>query len=73
MAWKNGPLPPGTYGWGRVVKKGDEPNGFFFADFKGDHVRLVPSNERVEPADVGMFDNSLTLPVRRGVVGRANP
>lgn len=71
MSWKQGPLPPNTYGWGGIVKVGSEPSGFYFADFCGDHVKLIgpPSIERVEANQVAMYDNSLELPPN--VKGRA--
>lgn len=67
--WKSGPLPPGTYNWGGVVRRGEDPKmGFHFADFRGDHV-LLPMRtddggkpQRVEAKDVAMYCNSLTLP-----------
>lgn len=62
--WQEGPLPPGTWNWGGVVVKsqGKDPSGFYFADFCGDHVTLVPGGERVEAADVVLFNNCLHLP-----------
>ncbi len=64
MAWKKGPLPAGTYGWGGVVPvdlKASE--GFFFADFCGDTVKAITHPERVLQAhEVAYYDNSLTLP-----------
>ena len=35
--WKEGPLPPDTWGWGGVMPFYLD-SGFFFADFRGDHV-----------------------------------
>lgn len=62
MAWQKGPLPKDTYGFGGVVKAGDDPKaGFYFADFMGDHV-LTHTHKRLEPHEVAQFDNSLTLP-----------
>lgn len=60
--WKTGPLPPNTYHWGGVVRIGDTASGFYFADFCGDHVKLCPSGEVLQPGEVAMYDNSLTLP-----------
>jgi len=61
QVWKDGPLPPGTWNWGGVVLK-DMASGFYFADFHGDHVTLVPSGRRVEAEEVLMYNNSLELP-----------
>jgi hypothetical protein len=38
-AWRNGPVPNATYGYGAVVLKYQtNPNrGFIFVEFKGDH------------------------------------
>lgn len=68
--WKRGPMPPNTWGWGGVVPKGFESStGFYFADFKGDHVETVSTgrmaNMRVEAADVVWYTNCLTLPPRK--------
>jgi hypothetical protein len=64
MAWKKGPLPPDTYGWGGVVPTWDKVlcGGFYFADFKGDHVTLAAGGSEVKAEDVAWYDNSLTLP-----------
>lgn len=67
MAWKEGPLPPDTYGWGGVVLKGEEGQGFRFADFCGSFV-LLPHfalGERptyVRADEIAFYDNSLELP-----------
>lgn len=61
MAWKKGPLPAGTYYWGGVVKVGQGTTGFYFADFRGDHV-TTPDGERIEADEVAFYDNSLRLP-----------
>lgn len=65
MAWKKGPLPPGTYGWGGVVPD-DRPMGlgFFFADFRGDVAVMneFGKEERIPAKNVKWYDNSLTLP-----------
>lgn len=71
MIWKNGPLPPDTWNWGGVVTA-DSGNGFFFADFYGDHVVLCPGDKVVKADEILMYSNCLTLPPN--VVGRAlNP
>lgn len=69
MAWKDGPLPPGTWNWGGVVTKETAPDAFYFADFCGDHAKVQTVDkdgkwveERVEAADVVKYDNSLTCP-----------
>ena len=65
MAWQKGPLPEGTYGWGGVVKVGEDPGaGFHFADFRGDKVyALCPTGgEHLQADEVAWFDNSLTMP-----------
>jgi hypothetical protein len=61
MAWKQGPLPADTWGWGGVTLK-DTGMGFYFADFKGDHVTICPGERDVKADEVVMYDNSLTLP-----------
>lgn len=62
MAWKQGPLPPNTWMWGGVTTEKNSA-GFYFADFCGDHVMIERDGlERVEAADVVMYDNSLELP-----------
>lgn len=69
--WNKGPLPPDTWGWGAVVLKGDNPQGikpnytgFRFADFCGDHVKLVglEYEPTAKPEDILAWNNSLTLP-----------
>lgn len=63
MAWKKGPLPPGTWNWGGVVLVDEETGcGFYFADFCGDHVKLCPDGRAVKPAEIALYDNSLELP-----------
>ncbi len=59
--WKNGPLPANTWNWGAVVTK-DTGNGFYFADFMGDHVLVYPGKERVEAADILQYNNCIELP-----------
>lgn len=64
--WKQGPLPPGTYNWGGVVRAGDDPTkGFYFADFLGDKVELWKpggETERLAPHQVGWFNNCIGMP-----------
>lgn len=68
--WKKGPLPPGTYNWGGVVLVGDSPDGFYFADFCGDHAIVLKGkigdtnsvDTRVEADQIAMYNNSLELP-----------
>ncbi len=63
MAWKNGPLPADTWGWGGVVKNGESPAmGFYFASFEGDHAVIFPDKEKVPADKVAKYDNSLELP-----------
>ncbi len=67
MAWKPGPLPPDTWGWGGVVPVGEETGyGFYFADFKGNSVEILGgkegSNRVLTPTEVAYYDNSLELP-----------
>lgn len=62
MAWKKGPLPPDTWHWGGVVLVGEEGYGFYFADFRGDHILIIPGQKRVEASDVAWYDNNLELP-----------
>jgi len=61
MDWKEGPLPPNTWGWGGVVPVGTT-NGFFFADFCGDHVKIVPDGRVLKPEEVAWYNNCLHLP-----------
>ena len=64
MAWKKGPLPKGTYGWGGVVPTDLNTAGFFMADFCGDKVKIIgDGKDRVLSADeVRYYDNSIGLP-----------
>lgn len=58
--WKRGPLPLDTWGWGGITTETGD-TGFYFADFCGDHVKLIDGT--VVSADkVVMFNNSLELP-----------
>lgn len=61
--WRQGPLPKNTFFWGGVVPAGDDPSkGFYFADFCGDHAKIVPGPRRLEADEVGWYDNCLRLP-----------
>ena len=61
MAWKKGPLPPDTHNWGAVVPVGEE--GFYFADFLGDHVETTCPNYRVlQPDEIAWYNNSIESP-----------
>ncbi len=65
MAWKKGPLPKETWGWGGVVPVSTEPmSGFYFADFCGDHVKIQsgPGETVLKADEVAYYDNSLELP-----------
>ena len=59
--WKIGPLPPDTWHWGAVVLVGMK-DGFLFADFCGDHVKLVPGGETVRPDEIVFYNNCIELP-----------
>lgn len=59
--WQPGPLPPGTYCWGGVALYANQPV-FQFADFCGDHVKLIPSGKVVQPDEILWFNNDLDLP-----------
>lgn len=65
--WRKGPLPPDTWHWGGVVPVGSDPkDGFYFADFRGDHAMIINGDagwERVEAFDVAYFNNCLCMPV----------
>jgi hypothetical protein len=65
--WKPGPLPPDTYGWGGVVPVGEKlGGGFYYADFKGDHVTVYPTDDSeydLKPDRVAQYNNAIqTLP-----------
>ena len=67
MSWKKGPLPPDTWNWGAVVPTdGSAHPGFFFADFKGDHVVVIGSAYEegliLEPDQIAWYNNSIDLP-----------
>jgi hypothetical protein len=66
--WQSGPLPPDTWYWGAVVVKGREGSGFYFADFNGDHAKLVPDGRVVSADDVALWVNCIRLP--SGIAGR---
>ncbi len=71
MAWKKGPLPKDTWGWGGVVPKDAASlGGFYFADFCGDTVKTCPGDRVLKADEVHEFDNSLTLPTN--CTGRAD-
>lgn len=68
MAWKKGPLPSGTYGWGGVVPFDEKVQGFYFADFAGNTVKAIGAGPHgktdriLQPHEVAFYDNSLELP-----------
>jgi hypothetical protein len=72
VPWKKGPLPAGTWNWGGVALAETLPYGFYFADFCGDHAKLVgvpgpDGNDRiVKSEEIVWYDNSLTLPPGSG-------
>lgn len=73
MAWKEGPLPPNTYGWGGVVPADmGGQDAFYLADFKGDSVECIPTGRVLRADEVAKYDNSLTLPSGLGF-GFADP
>ena len=62
MAWLPGPVPPNTWNWGGAVPKGIV-DGFYFADFHGDHITIMTDPPRtLKPEEVEWYDNSLVLP-----------
>lgn len=75
--WKPGPLPPETYFWGGVVTRAmadKGQDGAHFADFCGDHVKLVPSGEVIKAEDVAFYNNCVDLPPTsssKGIVGQS--
>lgn len=65
--WKPGPMPVGTYNWGGVVPTSHKGSGFYFADFCGDHVKIVShlgdaEGQVLQPHEVKFYNNSLGLP-----------
>lgn len=66
--WHKGPLPEDTWNWGGVVVIGEESgHGFYFADFRGDHVILCGKTShgedaRIEAANVAYYNNCLGCP-----------
>lgn len=61
--WRAGPMPSGTWNWGGVVPAGEDlGGGFYFADFHGDYVQLVPNGKRIDAKDIAYYNNSLDLP-----------
>jgi hypothetical protein len=78
MAWNKGPLPPGTYLWGGVVPINHKGSGFFFADFRGDHVVVNPGDPQYErkitAEEVRWWNNGLDLPPEKyGAIDPAGP
>lgn len=65
MSWKVGPLPKNTYGWGGVVPVEQAISGFYFADFRGDHVICYPGERVLKAHEIKWYDNPITeLPPR---------
>ncbi|TXH17535.1 MAG: hypothetical protein E6R03_03715 [Hyphomicrobiaceae bacterium] len=66
QGWKRGPLAPNTWYWGAVTLVGQKSGGFYFADFCGNYViiDIDGKKRRIEPADVGYYNNSLRAPKR---------
>ncbi len=64
--WKRGPMPHNTWYWGAVTLTGQRGEGFYFADFYGSYVLIDIDGKkrRIEPADVGYYNNSLRAPKR---------
>ena len=69
--WKQGPLPLNTWHWGAVVPKGEETHGgFYFADFCGDHVKIVNTDRVLKSEEVAWYNNCIGLsPSGVGAVG----
>jgi hypothetical protein len=65
--WKKGPLPQDTWDWGGVVPVG-ETSGFYFADFCGNHVKIVGlpgadgAQRILQPDEVALYNNCLKVP-----------
>ncbi len=59
--WRKGPLPPDTYFWGGAVPFDHEGDGFYFADFGGDHVTL-DTGRVLKAHEVAWYNNDLGLP-----------
>lgn len=62
--WKKGPMPKNTWMWGAITTT-PESSGFYFADFKGDHVIIYGGSKdgkKVLAKDITYYNNSLTLP-----------
>ena len=66
MAWRRGPLPLNTWHWGGVVVRDTPPGYFHFANFCGDHAKLVPNDAVAEPEDILWFDNGIEEPPTPG-------
>ena len=62
MSWNKGPLPPDTWDWGGVVPTDQFAGGFYFADFCGDYVVIIPGGRVLKPDEVAYYNNSLELP-----------
>lgn len=58
--WKAGPMATDTWWWGGVVVVG-QTNGFYFAEFFGDHA-ILEGGKKVLPDEVALYDNSLIPP-----------
>jgi hypothetical protein len=64
MAWEQGPLPPGTTGWGAVILVGQK-SGFFFAHFRGASAIIDPTGpgaRSVAPGQIAWYDASIDPP-----------
>lgn len=62
-AWQAGPMPPDTWYWGGVVTKSIiNQGGFFFADFRGDHVIIYPDEKKVLADEIAFYNNCIGLP-----------
>ena len=63
MSWKKGPLPAETYNWGGVVAIGENSkHGFYFADFCGDHIKIIGQDKILKADEIAWYNNSLELP-----------
>jgi hypothetical protein len=66
--WNKGELPNGTWGWGGIVLDDQTTSGFYFADFRGDHVMIQGDDgrfsKRIEASRVGYWNNSIKLPMK---------
>lgn len=68
QGWHAGPVPAGTYEWGAVVLQDQEGAGFYFADFKGDHLTIYRGDNKVEvkPWEVKFWNNGIKHPFAVG-------